>query len=90
MRGFREFGGGGLVLQRAARNLQEVVEETGIHIAIVAVPASEAQEVVDRLVESGIRAIINYAPISAQVPSHVTVRNIDPVLALQSITYYLR
>ncbi|MCH8346862.1 MAG: redox-sensing transcriptional repressor Rex, partial [Chloroflexi bacterium] len=56
----------------------------------VAVPAAGAQEVVDRLVESGIRAIVNYAPISAQVPSHVTVRNIDPVLALQSITYYLR
>jgi redox-sensing transcriptional repressor len=80
---------GGIMVQPVHR-MQEVVEETGIRIAIVAVPASEAQEVVDRLVESGIRAIINYAPISAQVPPHVTVRNIDPVLALQSITYYLQ
>ena len=44
---------------------------------------------IDLLVECGVRAILNYAPINAQVPAGVRVRNIDPVLALQSMTYYL-
>ena len=71
------------------RRIQEVIQSTGIRIAIVAVPASHAQEVIDRLVECEVRAIVNYAPIAAQVPPHVKVRNIDPVLSLQTMTYYL-
>ena len=70
--------------------MQEVIQATGIRIAIIAVPASHAQEVIDRLVESGVRAILNYAPMSPQVPPGVQVRNIDPILALQSMTYYLK
>jgi len=44
---------------------------------------------VDRLVACGVRAVLNYAPISPQVREGVRVRNIDPVLSLQSMTYYL-
>jgi len=44
---------------------------------------------VDRLVECGIRAVLNYAPITPQVIDGVKIRNIDPVLSLQSMTYYL-
>src|SRR5690349_11299462 len=54
-----------------------------VDIGIVAVPASEAQHVVDRLVNAGIRAILNYAPITAHVPPDVTIRHIDPVLSMQ-------
>jgi redox-sensing transcriptional repressor len=70
-------------------NLEDVVSSQDISIAILAVPAMQAQEVIDRLVESGIRAILNYAPTSPQVPNGVRIRNIDPVIALQSMTYYL-
>ena len=70
-------------------NLEQVVNRQDISIAIVAVPAMHAQEVIDRLVESGIRAILNYAPTSPQVPDGIRIRNIDPVIALQSMTYYL-
>ena len=59
-------------------------------IGIVAVPAEEAQQVIDTLVEAGIKAILNYAPIAPQVPPGVHVRQVDPVLALQSMTYYLK
>ena len=59
-------------------------------IGIVAVPAAEAQHVVDRLVNAGIRAILNYAPITAHVPPDVTIRHIDPVLAMQSMTFYIK
>ena len=70
-------------------DLDRVVQQKRIGIAIVAVPSSHTQEVIDRLVACGVRAILNYAPITAQVPEGVIVRNIDPVLSLQSMTYYL-
>ena len=79
---------GGLTV-RPLEELYRVVREKGISIAIVAVPCDYTQEVVDRVVECGIRAILNYAPINPQVQAGVHVRNIDPVLSLQSMTYFL-
>ena len=69
--------------------LEEEIEGKDITIGIVAVPAMQAQGVIDRLVECGVRAILNYAPISPQVQEGIRIRNVDPVLALQSMTYYL-
>ena len=69
--------------------LDEIVSSKKISIAIVAVPTEHTQGVVDRLVACGVRAVLNYAPISPQVRKGVRVRNIDPVLSLQSMTYYL-
>ncbi len=70
--------------------LEQALIRFNIQIAIVAVPAAEAQPVIDRLVKCNIKAILNYAPVQPQVPPDVHVRNIDPVLALQSMTYYLK
>jgi len=56
----------------------------------VAVPAETAQAVIDALVRCGVRAILNYAPIAAHVPRGVHIKRIDPVLALQGMTYYLK
>jgi redox-sensing transcriptional repressor len=69
--------------------LERVMREQGIRLAILAVPASRAQEVSDLLVASGVRAILNYAPVVIQVPEGVWVRHIDPVAVLHSMTYYL-
>jgi redox-sensing transcriptional repressor len=69
--------------------IPHVVKAMGLEVAIVAVPARSAQEVVDLLVQADIKAILNYAPITVQVPPDVRTRNIDPVGALQSMTYYL-
>ncbi len=69
--------------------LSKSVRELDIKIGIVAVPIDHAQEVIDALVEAGIKSILNYAPLSPQVPEGVTVRGIDPVLSLQSMTYYI-
>jgi redox-sensing transcriptional repressor len=55
----------------------------------VTVPIERAQEVIDTLVDAGIKSILNYAPLSPKVPEGVTVRGIDPVLSLQSMTYYI-
>lgn len=74
---------------RADNEMAEVIRQQNIKLAIVAVPANKAQEVVDRLVAAGVRAILNYAPIIVQVPDGVWVRHIDPVALLHSMTYYL-
>jgi redox-sensing transcriptional repressor len=69
--------------------LAERVREMDIKIAIVAVPAGAAQSAVDTLVQGGIKAILNYAPISVTTPPDVHVQYIDPVIHLQRMTYYL-
>ena len=65
------------------------MKEKDIKIGIVTVPVEHAQEVIDALVDAGIKSILNYAPLSPKVPDGVTVRGIDPVLSLQSMTYYI-
>ncbi len=79
---------GGLAV-RSLDELHRVTSEERISIAIVAVPVSQTQEVVDQLVACGVRAILNYAPIAPHVREGVRIRNIDPVLSLQSMTYYI-
>jgi len=65
------------------------IQANSIKIAMLAVPAEYAQEVADQLIEAGIRAILNYAPINIIVPDTVQVQYIDPVTHLQHMTYYL-
>ena len=74
---------------RTMSELDGAVEASEITIGIVAVPASQAQSVIDRLVDAGVQGILNYAPVAPHVPDRVILRNIDPVLSLQSMTYYL-
>jgi redox-sensing transcriptional repressor len=78
----------GLTILRDDRITAEIAR-LGIKIGIVAVPAAAAQSVADQMVAGGVRAILNYAPVVLKVPADVTVREIDPVGALQSMTYYL-
>jgi len=73
----------------AMDRLAEVIGEKEIEVGIIAVPAESAQDVADRLVAAGVRAILNYADIIVQVPANVRVRHIDPISSLQSMTYYL-
>ncbi|MBI2765481.1 MAG: redox-sensing transcriptional repressor Rex [Chloroflexi bacterium] len=70
--------------------LDSFLRQNPVDIGIVAVPAHAAQQVVDRLVNAGIRAILNYAPMTPHVARDVAVRNIDPVLAMQSMTFYIK
>ncbi len=79
---------GKFVIQDAAEMVEQV-RQAGIQVAMLTVPASAAQEVTDQLVEAGVRAILNYAPISLNVPEGVRVQHIDPATHLQRMTYYL-
>ncbi len=69
--------------------LLKVVRERGIKVAIVAVPVAAAQKVVDMLVEAGIKAILNYAPIHVSVPADIRIQYIDPIAHLQRMMFHL-
>lgn len=74
---------------RPLDDLESTMRAQGIQIAILAVPADEAQATAERLVETGVRAILSYAPVSLTVPPGVYVSYSDPVVQLQQMTYYL-
>jgi redox-sensing transcriptional repressor len=69
--------------------LAEKLKQNKIKIAMLTVPATAAQSTADQLVKAGIKAILNYAPTSLNVPPNVHVQYIDPVTHLQRMTYYL-
>ena len=79
----------GILIENVA-NLAADLQRDPADVAIVAVPAETAQGVIDVLVAGGVRAILNYAPTAVRTPVGVHVRQIDPVLALQGMTYYLK
>ena len=79
----------GLTIKPVA-DLEKELRRSGIDIGIVATPARTAQAVIDALVRCKVRAILNYAPAFPSVPDGVHVRHIDPVLALQAMTYHLK
>jgi redox-sensing transcriptional repressor len=71
------------------QEMGKAIREAGIKVAMVCVPAAEAQAVTHKLVEAGVKAILNYAPISLSVPAGVRVQYLDPSIGLQRMTYYL-
>jgi redox-sensing transcriptional repressor len=69
--------------------MPQQIRARSVAVAMLAVPQGAAQAVSDVLVESGIKAILCYAPTSIQVPKDIYVQYIDPVLHMQRMTYYL-
>jgi redox-sensing transcriptional repressor len=69
--------------------MNELLHDSGIKIAMLTVPATHAQKVAQNLVASGIKAILNYAPIPLSLPPEIHVEYFDPLIQLQHITYYL-
>lgn len=65
-----------------AERLKELCGRMQIRIGIIAVPAEEAQQVCDALVESGVRGIWNFAPVNLSVPENVLVQNEDIAVSL--------
>jgi redox-sensing transcriptional repressor len=69
--------------------LIQKVRELKIRVGIITVPAIEAQNVANQLVEAGIEAILNFAPIIIKVPVKVRVHHADFTTELHSLAYYL-
>lgn len=77
------------LIVQPVEELADTIRSKGIVVGVIATPAAEAQSVARTMVDAGIRAILNYAPITITVPPHVRVQYIDPVVGLQRMTYYL-
>jgi redox-sensing transcriptional repressor len=67
----------------------EINQQLRAKIAIVAVPRPAAQMVTDLLIESGVRAILNFAPTVLRVPDSVVVRNVSFLQELAVLSYHL-
>ena len=78
----------GLVV-RDVKHLETDLKKDPSDIAIVATPADSAQHVVDRLVRSGVKAILNFAPVPLNVPSDVEVKTVNMALELETLSYSL-
>ena len=64
------------------------MKEHGVAIGVIATPAVAAQDVVDRMVATGIRSILNFAPAVLSVPAGVDVRKVDLSIELQILAYH--
>ena len=74
------------------RNVDELerdVERENPDIAVVTVPAADAQSVVDRVVAAGVHAILNFAPVQLQVPADVTLRTVNMAMELEGLSFAL-
>lgn len=70
--------------------MSEFVREHRIKMAILTVPGHVAQEVANELIEAGILAILNFAPIILQVPDNVVVNNVDLAIELENLSYFIQ
>jgi redox-sensing transcriptional repressor len=70
--------------------LGEFIADEGVKMAILTVPATVAQEVTNVLVNAGILAILNFAPIILQVPDKVVVNNVDLAIELENLSYFIQ
>ncbi|WP_337060422.1 redox-sensing transcriptional repressor Rex [Kineococcus sp. G2] len=73
---------------RPLDDFREVVGEPGATIAVLAVPAGQAQAVCDRLVAAGTRSVLNFAPTVLRVPDGVDVRKVDLASELQILAFH--
>jgi len=70
-------------------DLKKLARRHGISIAVIAVPAPSAQRVVDIVVASGIKAVLNFSPGTLQVPPDVKLKSVDLTVSLESLSFYL-
>lgn len=69
-------------------DIAEVCARREVSIGVIATPSSAAQAVCDRLVEGGVRSVLNFAPVVLQVPDHVEVRKVDLAVELQVLAFH--
>ncbi|NOY88620.1 MAG: redox-sensing transcriptional repressor Rex [FCB group bacterium] len=69
------------------KNLESELKEANIEIVIIAVPATVAQYIVDNVVEAGVKAILNFAPINLRVPPDVYLRNENMSMELEYLSF---
>lgn len=71
------------------KKFEETVEKEGIDVAVIAVPATFAQSVLDLVTNAGIKAVMNFAPTPLKVEDDVKLKSIDLTISLESLSYFL-
>jgi redox-sensing transcriptional repressor len=71
------------------RDVKRLAKKERLDIAVIAVPAVEAQPVVDLVVDAGIKAILNFSPGTLKVPPQVKLKSVDLTVSLESLSFYL-
>lgn len=72
-------------------HIDELEEKiAGVTVAILTIPASEADGITDRLIEQGIKGILNFTPARITVPDNIRVHHIDLAVELQALVYFLK
>ncbi|MEO1861495.1 MAG: redox-sensing transcriptional repressor Rex, partial [Verrucomicrobiia bacterium] len=74
---------------RPMEELPKVIADHVVKLAILCVPPTAAQEVVNQLVECGVVGILNFAPIVLSVPDEVTVNNVNLAMELENLSYFI-
>lgn len=69
-------------------NLEAVVASTRTNMVVLALPASVAQGVCDRVVATGVHSILSFAPVALSVPEYVNLRKVDMATELQILAYH--
>jgi redox-sensing transcriptional repressor len=72
-----------------AKQIARVVKEQGIDVAVIAVPARGAQRVLNQVMTAGVRAVLNFAPVSLSARLGVKVKTVDLTTSLESLSYFL-
>ncbi len=71
-------------------NLEKILREKGIDVAILAIPEEQAQSIGERLVQAGVKGVLNYAPIQLHLPNTIYVENRDMIMAVEKVAYFSR
>jgi len=71
------------------KEIEKFIQAENINIGILVVPVDTAQEVADKMVAGGIKAILNFAPVHIELSSEIKIHNVDLSIEFEGLTYYL-
>ncbi|MEM6456085.1 MAG: redox-sensing transcriptional repressor Rex [Acidobacteriota bacterium] len=80
----------GALRVRNTAELADAVRETGASIGILTVPAEAAQTIAEVLVDAGVRALINFAPVTLRLPDGAQAKNVDLMIFFEELAFFLR
>ena len=72
------------------KDLQRTIKTRNIKIGIIATPNNITQLVADTLIANDLYYLVNFSSFTPKIPDYVIVKNLDPGLEIESMTYYLR
>jgi len=70
-------------------DLKKIARKDSIRIAVIAVPAASAQQVLQLVVSAGIKAVLNFSPGNLQIPPDVKLKSVDLTVSLESLSFFL-